>query len=235
MRWPGYINTNFVTLAECQHFHRKRSPQHSGIVYLRMPKHLEENYESDVSSSSEDDRKTPDILMEDFKEEVLITLTSPKKTEYNLLFNADTPSKSAPTSPTLNRRHNILKPHVNSCSDNEDESIAVMRQRSVSVELLPNLEDSPEFDEKQSDKAVKRDRTTTFSKFTTGIVSKFIPKNRFFADPSNSAAVLSPLPENLEQNPRASPKEFLRKNLTNIKERTIKKLKRDSKTNVLFI
>jgi len=203
-----------------------------------MPKHLEENYESDVSSSSEDDRKTPDILIEDFKEEVLITLTSPKKTEYNILFNSETPSKSAPTSPTLNRRHNILKPHVNSCSDNEDESIAVMRQRSVSVELLPNLEDCPEFDEKQlnlSDKAVKRDRTTTFSKFTTGIVSKFKSKNRFFADPSNSAAAPSPLPEKLEQNPRASPKEFFRKNLTNIKERTIKKLKKDSKTNVLFI
>jgi len=199
-----------------------------------MPKHLEENYESDVSSSSEDDRKTPDIFIEDYKEEVLITLTSPKKTEYNLLFDPEVTSKSAPTSPTLKRHHNSLMPHVNS-SDNEDESIAVMRQRSVSVELLPNLETCPEFaDEKQSDlsdKAVKRDRTTTFSKFTTGIVSKLKPKNKFFADPSDS-----PTPsEKLEQNPRASPKEFLRKNFTNFKEKTKRKLKRDSKTNVLYI
>ena len=215
---------------------RKRSPQHSGIVYLKMPKHLEENYESDVSSSSEeDDRRTPDILVEDIKDQVLITLTSPKKTEYNLLvksLNAETSSKSAPTSPTLRRRHNTSEPQVNS---SEDESIAVMRQRSVSVELLPNLENRPEFDEKQSglsDKAVKRG--TTFSKFT-GIVSKFKPKSRFFADPSDSVPAPSLLPEKLEENPKSSPKQFLRKNFTTLKEKTKKKFKRDSKTNVLLI
>lgn len=205
-----------------------------------MPKHLEENYESDVSSSSEDDRGTPDILIEDYKEEVLITLTSPKKTEYNLLvrtLNVESPSKSAPTSPTLKRRHcNILQPQVDSSGD---ESIAVLRQRSVSVELLPDLKECPGFDEEKqlelSDNTAKKEQTSTLSKFTTGIVSKFKAKNKIFGDPSDSAPVPSPLPEKLEQSTKASPKEFLRKNFATIKERTKKKFKRDSKTNVLFI
>ena len=191
---------------------RKRSPAHQGIIYLVMPQHLVEDYDSDISDScSEDDSKeadTPRVVspVTNAGTEVQIKLTTPSKTEHNLLVCSIT-SKSAPTSPIL-KRHQIPVEAPNSSGESEVEPERLICQRSRSVDLL--VDSSAEV-EKQSyfDYPVHNTKSRGFSRFKSGIANKFKSKNKVFGD-----SVTPNVPHDSESNVKPSAIQTFKKTFT---------------------
>ena len=165
---------------------RKKSPPHQGVVHLVMPQHLVEDYDSDISSSSlEDESKETEAVV--YPEQCIcsIKLTTPTKTEHDLLLSSVV-SQSAPTSPTPKRRQIPVEVPNSSGEESGVESMAVIRQRSRSVELLPDIDTE---DDKQSspDYPVQNTKARAFSRFTTGIANRLKSKNKFFGDSMTSS------------------------------------------------
>ena len=212
---------------------RKKSPSHQGVVHLVMPQHLVEDYDSDISSSSlEDESKETEDQEVVYPEQCIcqIKLTTPSKTEHDLLVSLVT-SQSAPTSPTL-KRHQIPVAVTNSSGEESGvESMAVLRQRSRSVEILQDIDTE---DDKQSnpDYPAQNTKGKGFSRFTTGIANRLKSKNKFFGD-----SVTPSVPHDSESNVKPSAistfKRTVASSVSSLKEKTQKKIK--TKTNMISI
>ena len=228
-RLQRYFNDYSINSVLWSFCDRKRSPAHQGIVYLVMPQHLVEDYDSDISSScSEDDSKANTsgvVSPEKGCTEMLIRLTTPSKTEHDLLVCSIT-SQSAPTSPIL-KRHRIPGEAPNSSGEEPEHLI---RQRSRSVELLA---DNGSETEKLScsDYAVRNTKSRGFSRFTTGIANRLKSKNKFFGD-----SVTPNVPHDSESSVKPSAIQTFKKTLTSsvssLKEKT-QKIK--TKTTIISI
>lgn len=187
-----------------------------------------ENYESDISgNSSEDESKEEEVVYpeQNIFSQVQIKLTTPTKTEYDILMPSAT-SRSAPTSPTLVRRLIPIEMTPNSSEESGVESATfnMMRQRSQSVEILPNvgIENGKQSNPAQSTKS------RAFSRFTTGIANRFKTKNKFFGDPMTPSV-------SDESDPSVKPSAIsaIKKTVTSLKEKTQRKTK--TKTNMISI
>ena len=197
-----------------------------------MPQHLVENYDSDISSSSSEDesKETQEVVYPEtcICSEVQIKLTTPSKTEHDLLVSSSVTSQSAPTSPTL-KRHKIPVEAPNSSGDESGtESMAVLRQRSRSVELLQDVDTE---DDKESNPA-QNTKGRAFARFTTGIANRLKSKNKFFGDSATPS-----VPHNSESSVKPSAvstfKRTVASSVSSLKQKTQKKTK--TKTNMISI
>lgn len=198
-----------------------------------MPKHLIEDYDSDISNSaSEDDQELVHPEEQSIFSQVQIKLTTPKKTEYNLL-SGPIITQSAPTSPILKKRQIPISVTPNSSEGEESgvNSTAVMRQRSRSVEGLADLNSE---DEKQTNSDYPPRNNPKGSAFSrlTGIANRFKPKNKFFGN-----SVMPSVPQVSEASTKPSAvssfKSTAVKTVTSLKDKTQKKMK--SKTTMISI
>lgn len=202
-----------------------------------MPQHLVEGYDSDISSSSSEDQSKETKPQEDVYPEsslcsqVQIKLTTPSKTEHDLLVSSLVTSQSAPTSPTLKRRQIAVQVPNSSGDESGVESMAVLRQRSHSVEILQDIAIDTE-DDKESNPTSHSTKGRAFSRITTGIANKLKSKNKFFGD-----SVTPSVPHNSESSVKPSAistfKRTVASSVSSLKEKTQKKIK--TKTNMISI
>ena len=208
---------------------RKKSPAHQGVVHLVIPEHLIEDYDSDISNTSLEDQELEAVVHpeQSISSQVQIRLTTPTETEYNLLSVLCT-SQSAPTSPTLKKRHVPTVTLTNSSEGEElaTEPINMTRQRSHSVEMLPDVD----FDDEKltdSDNPVQTMKSRAFSRIT----SKF----KFKSKDSVTAVV----PQESEASSKSSTISNLKrtavKTVTSLKEKTQMKMKTKSKTTIISV
>lgn len=220
------------------------------MVYLVIPQHLKErnNYELHSSSSCSDDElketetretsETETVVQPEEEQSPIrklqIKLTTPTETEHDLLLSPTT-SQSVPTSPIFQRHQIPIPEAVSNSSDDEEsgmESIAMMRQRSCSVEILTQVDSE---DEKQADPnnppTQGSIKSRVFSRFKTGIANK-LKTNRFFGD-----SVTPSVPTESESSSKPSPILALRKTVTSLKDKTqhLKAVKRKTKTTMISI
>lgn len=201
-----------------------------------MPEHLIEDYDSDVSSISSEDTQEVIDPEQSISSQVHIKLTTPTKTEHNLL-SVTLQSQSAPTSPTLKKRPIPTVVLTNSSEESATESPTLKHQRSHSVDMLADAEFE---DEKQtnSDQPAQNSKGRAFSRFTSGIANRFKTKNKFFGD-----TVTSSLPQESDTNPKPSAISSFKRTavktvtstVTSLKEKTQKKIKTKSKTTMISI
>lgn len=199
-----------------------------------MPKHLIEDYDSDISSSaSEDDQELVHPEEQNIFSQVQIKLTTPTKTEYNLL-SGPIVTQSAPTSPILKKRKIPILVTPNSSEGEESgvDSTAVMRQRSRSVEGLADLNSE---DEKQTNPYLPPQNNPKGSAFSrlTGIANRFKPKNKFFGNSMMPSVTPQQSEASTKPSTVSSFKRTAVKTVTSLKDKTQKKMK--SKTTMISI